>query len=74
VSTFEERRLARAAWPVRRVSLHDEALTDDRIPESTDARVAMVAVLTRTQWALANKELPRYTREEMPGRIVRRAR
>ena len=49
----------------------DEPLTDDRIPESVDARVAMVAILTKTQWALAGRELPRYTRAEMPGRIIR---
>ena len=74
VSTFEERRRARAAWPMRRVSLRDEALTDERIPEDPDARVAMVAILTRTQWALSGAELPRYTRAEMPGRLIRPAR
>jgi hypothetical protein len=74
VSTFEERRRARAAWPIRRSTLGDEPLTDDRIPDSVDARVAMVAVLTRAQWAVAGKELPRYSRADMPGRVIRPAR
>jgi hypothetical protein len=59
---------------MRRVSLRDEALTDERIPEDPDARVAMVAILTRTQWALSGAELPRYTRAETPGRLIRPAR
>ncbi len=71
MSTFEERRRARAGWPIRRATLADEPLTDERIPESADERVAMVAVLTRAQWAMSGKELPRYSRAEMPGRVVR---
>ena len=79
VSTFDERRRARAAWPIRRVTLWDEALTDEtltdeRIPEDPDARVAMVVILTRAQWPLSGAELPRYTRAEIPGRIIRPAR
>jgi hypothetical protein len=74
VSTFDERRRARASWPIRRVTLQDEALTDERIPEDPDARVAMVAILTRAQWPLSGAELPRYTRAEIPGRIIRPAR
>jgi hypothetical protein len=74
VSTFDERRRARAAWPIRRVALEKEALTDDRISDDPDDRVAMVAILTRTQWTLSGAELPRYTRADMPGRIIRPAR
>jgi hypothetical protein len=71
MSTFEDRRRARAAWPIRRSTLTDEPLTDELLTESVDARIAMVAVLTRTQWALAGKEIPRYTRAEMPGQVIR---
>ena len=74
MSTFDERRRARASWPIRRVTLQDEALTDERIPEDPDARVAMVAILTRAQWPLSGAELPRYTRAEIPSRIIRPAR
>jgi hypothetical protein len=72
VSSFEERRRARAAWPIRRTALAEEPLTDERIPDDVDARVAMVAELTRMQWALSGRELPNYRREEMPGRVIRR--
>ena len=72
MSSFEERRRARANWPIRRFALGEEPLTDERIPDDVDARVAMVATLTNAQWALSGRELPRYGRDEMPGRIIRR--
>ncbi len=71
VSTFEERRLARAAWPIRRVAIEDEELTDPRDTSTVDERIALVATLTRQQWAFAGLEVPTYTRAEMPGRLVR---
>lgn len=74
MSTFEERRRARAAWPIRKVALGSEELADARIPESVDERIAMVWALTRQQWAFAGLELPRYARAEMPGRVLRPSR
>lgn len=74
VSTFEERRRARAAWPIRRMALGEEELADPRIPESVDERIALVWTLTKQQWAFAGKEIPRYSRGEMPGRLIRRER
>jgi hypothetical protein len=71
VSTFDDRRRARAEWPIRRASLREEPLTDERIPDDPDARLVMLAELTRTQWAMAGRELPTYTRAEMPGVIHR---
>jgi hypothetical protein len=53
------------------VALGDEALTDDRIPESPDERIAMVAILTRSQWELSGEPLPSYTRATMPGKVIR---
>lgn len=73
MSTFEERARARAAWPVRRTTLVEEALTDDRLSQSIDERVAMVARLTRIQWELSGRPLPSYRRSEMPGRVIRRS-
>jgi len=73
MSSFEERRRARAGWPIRRSTLAGEALTDERIPEEVDARIAMVAALTRSQWAIAGTPLPHYSREGMPGRVIRPA-
>lgn len=54
--------------------MRDEELTDPRITSSVDERLAMVATLTRQQWAFAGLEVPTYTRAEMPGRMVRRGR
>ncbi len=71
VSTFEERRKARAAWPIRKVALGDEELTDPRDTSTVDERIAMVWTLTKQQWAFAGREIPTYTRAEMPGRIIR---
>lgn len=72
VSTFEERRRARADWQIRQVKLDEEPLTDDRLAEDPDARLAMVARLTAEQWALSGQALPRYARHEMPGCVRRR--
>jgi hypothetical protein len=71
VSTFEERRRRRAAWPIQRVALGTEPLADPRIPDDVDARLAMVWTLTRQQWAFAGLDIPRYARSEMPGRLIR---
>jgi hypothetical protein len=74
VSTFDERRRARASWPIRKVRLEEEELTDPRDTSTVDERLAMVWVLTRQQWAFAGLEIPRYSRDQMPGRLVRTAR
>lgn len=74
MSTFDERRRARAGWPIRKVALGEEDLTDPRDASTVDERLALVWTLTRQQWALAQLELPSYRRSEMPGRLVRRQR
>lgn len=74
MSTSEERRRARAAWPVRKLALGEEELADPRIPSSVDERLALVSTLTRQQWAFAGRAIPTYSRAEMPGRVIRRAR
>jgi hypothetical protein len=71
VSTFEERRAARAAWPIRKVALGEEDLTDPLDTSTVDERIALVRVLTLQQWAFAGLEIPTYSRAEMPGRIIR---
>lgn len=54
--------------------LGEESLTDERIPSDPDQRLAMVAFLTRTQWALAGRPMPTYRRAEMPGQVIRPGR
>jgi hypothetical protein len=72
VSSFEERKRARAGWPIRKVGLRDEELTDSRDTSSVDERIALVWTLTRRQWAFAGRAIPTYTRAAMPGRVLRR--
>lgn len=72
MTTFEERRQARAAWPIRKVALGHEELLDPRDTSTIDERLALVWTLTRQQWAFAGLSLPTYERSEMPGKIVRR--
>ena len=74
MSTFEERARARGSWPVQRVALRAETLSDPRDTSTVDERIAWVAVLTREQWAFGGLETPSYARAEMPGRIIRRER
>jgi hypothetical protein len=71
MTTYEERARARALWPIRALALGDEALTDDRDTSSVDERIALVATLTREQWAFGGRELPTFARVEMPGRVLR---
>lgn len=71
MSSPEERRLARATWPIRAFRLGEEPLVDDRDTTTVDERLALVWVLTREQWAFAGLPLPGYTRAEMPGTVLR---
>ena len=74
MSTAEERRRARAAWPIRKVGLREEPLTDLRDSTTVDERIALVGILTRRQWEFAGLPVPTYTRASMPGRVIRRSR
>jgi hypothetical protein len=72
VSSFEERRAARGAWPIRTVRLGEEELVDPRDTSTVDERLALVWTLTRELWAFTDRPIPTYTHAEMPGRLVRR--
>jgi len=74
MSTAAERRQARANWPIRRVALRDETLTDARDTSTVDERLALVWVLTLRQWEFAGRPLPTYARAAMPGRLIRTGR
>jgi hypothetical protein len=67
-----QRAAARASWPVRRASLHDE--TDEDLSDTTtaDERLAMMERLALDAWASSGAPWPTYTRGEIPGRVVRR--
>jgi hypothetical protein len=74
VSSFEERKRARASWPIRKVGLRAEELSDSRDTSTVDERIALVWTLTRRQWAFSGRAIPKYTRAGMPGRVLRRDR
>lgn len=67
----EARRRQRAGWQIRRVSLEDERAPDVSAL-SPNERVAMVWRLTLDAWAISNRPMPTYSREEAPGRVLRR--
>lgn len=71
MSSFEERRSARAAWPIRTFRLGEEPLLDDRDASTPDERLALVWTLTREQWELSGLVYPDYTRANTPGTVVR---
>lgn len=59
---------------MRKVRLGEEELTDPRDTSTVDERLAMVWTLTRQQWAFAGLEIPSYSRDQMPGRVIRKLR
>ena len=65
----EQRRRARAAWPVRKFCLGEEP-ADDLAGTTVEERVAMVWQLTLDAWAAAGREIPTYRRSEMPVRVL----
>ena len=68
----EQRKRAaqRTAWPMRRFQLGEE--TDDLSAVTTATeRIAMMWPLAIEAWSLAGLPIPDYTRETMPGRILR---
>lgn len=71
MSSFDERRRARAAWPIRSFRLGEEPLVDERDAMTPDERLELVGRLTREQWALAGRSWPEYSRAQMPGTVVR---
>lgn len=72
MSSFDDRRRARASLPGRVLRLGEEPLTDERDHTTVDERLALVAQLTRELWAFTGEPIPDYTRENMPGKVIRR--
>lgn len=66
-----DRRKARKNWPIRRFSLGQEPVYDERFTESVSGRIARTWKLSREAYALSGKELPVYSRNSIPGKILR---
>lgn len=69
---MEQRRRARASWPIQRRRLDEMGSTDVLTGFSPSELVAMVNQLTQDAWAMAGAELPDYPRALAPGRVTRR--
>ena len=70
-SAVEESRAARADWPVRKFRLGEEPV-DDFSACTAGERMMMVEQLSKDAWASAGLPMPRYSRREMPVRIIRK--
>jgi len=67
----EERRAARAHWPIVRRALSDDP-SDDLSAETTPAeRIAMMWMLAESAWKVAARPLPTYDRRSIPARLFR---
>ena len=65
----EQRRAARARWPIARFRLGEEP-PDDLAETTTPAeRIAMMWPLAVEAWTLAGRPLPVYDRTNMPARM-----
>lgn len=69
----QQRAAARRAWPggVRRLTDEDG---DGRVAGQPGALIGMVTALTLQAWAMRGEPLPRYTRADIPGRVLRKER
>lgn len=67
----QARARARANWPIRKFALGQEP-PDDLSSLTPSERFALVWQLTREAWAWRAAEIPRYTRAEIPGKVIRR--
>lgn len=67
----EDRARARQAWPIRRFKLGEEPSEDLSASTTAEERLDMVWRLTLDAWRSAGLSMPEYTRETMPGRVIR---
>jgi hypothetical protein len=69
-----QRAAARQSWPVRRYRLGAEPSDDLSATTTPEQRLGMMWELALQAWELAGRELPTYSRREIPGRLIRPAR
>lgn len=66
------RTAARRLTTARVVRLGEEPRDDLSSALTPAERIELVATLSRRMWELTGRPFPRYSRAEMPGRVVRR--
>jgi hypothetical protein len=68
----QARRAARASWPGSKTTLAEAQDAADLSATTTpEQRLAMMWELTLGAWSLTGQPLPSYTRDSMPGRLIR---
>lgn len=65
----EQRRAARARWPVARFRLGEEPSEDLSAVTTPAERVAMMWTLAESAWRLAGMPMPTYDRASIPARL-----
>ena len=68
--SVDEKRSARADWPVQKFRLGEEPV-DDFSAYTMAERMMMVEQLSIDAWASTGLPMPSYSRREMPVRIIR---
>jgi hypothetical protein len=69
-----QRAAARRSWPLRRYRLGEEPGDDLSATTTPEQRLAMMWELALQAWKLSGRDLPRYSRAAMPGKVVRPVR
>ena len=69
----DDRRRARASWPVKVFRLGEEPSDDLSDSTTPEERIAMMWAIAVDAWTSCGRALPEYTRDQMPGRIIRHA-
>ncbi len=65
------RRQARGSWPVKVFRLGAEPGDDLSDLTTPEERIAMMWRLAVDAWISSGQSLPEYTRDRMPGRVIR---
>lgn len=69
----DARRDARLRWPLAAFRLGEEPSDDLSDRTTPEERIAMMWSLAVDAWAVSGRALPQYTRDQMPGRLIRRS-
>jgi hypothetical protein len=67
----EERRRARARWPIARFRLGQEPPDDLSAVTTPAERIAMMWALAESAWKVAGRSWPAYGRANLPARLFR---
>ena len=61
----------RRAMTVRQVPLRSDAAGDGRVGGTAEERLKLLEELSREMWIQTGRPFPKYTRAEMPVRVIK---